>query len=158
MAETAHIIPATLDKCERIVSRRLMDRLFRGGNSRSMSSFPLRAVYMTTERGSHDAPVQVLVSVSKRHFKRAVKRNRVKRQIREAYRNSKQLVLDALTPTPGRALALAFIWQADRLYDTAEVNAAMQALLTRLAEKLGRRPAEPAKTTADHAEPADSNA
>ncbi len=152
MAETAHTMPATLNKRERMVSRRLMDRLFGGGKSRSMSSFPLRVVYTTIERGSHDAPVQVLVSVSKRHFKRAVKRNRVKRQIREAYRNNKSIAYHALTPTPDRALALAFIWQADRLYDTAEVYAAMQALLTRLAEKLARHEANPAKTTMDHAE------
>ncbi len=141
MAEAAHNMPATFDKRERIVSRRLMDRLFGGGSSRSMSSFPLRAVYTVMERGFHDAPVQVLISVSKRHFKRAVKRNRVKRQIREAYRNNKSLAYDALTPTPDRALAVAFIWQADRLYDTAEVNAAMQALLTRLAERLERHAA-----------------
>ena len=157
MAETAHTMPATLNKRERMVSRRLMDRLFGGGKSRSMSSFPLRAVYTTIERGPDDAPVQVLVSVSKRHFKRAVKRNRVKRQIREAYRNNKSIAYDALTPTPSRALALAFIWQADRLYTTAEVYAAMQALLIRLAEKLARHEANPAKTTMGHAETAEND-
>lgn len=125
-------------KNERIVSRRLMERLFGGGTSRSMSAFPLRAVYMPVERGRHDAPVQVLVSVSKRRFKRAVHRNRVKRQIREAYRHNKQILAEALLPTPGRALALAFIWQSDELYATSEVAEAMRTLLARMAEKVCR--------------------
>lgn len=125
-------------KKERIVSRTLMDKLFGGGSSRSMSAFPLRMVYMTMERGSHDEPVQVLISVSKRHFKRAVKRNRVKRQIREAYRNNKHLLAEALLPTPERALALAFIWQADKLFDSKEVAQAMHSLTQRLAERMNR--------------------
>lgn len=132
MSESAKVF----SKNERIVSRRLIERLFGGGLSRSMSAFPLRAVYMPLERGSHDAPAQVLVSVSKRHFKRAVKRNRVKRQIREAYRLNKHLLADALLPTPDRALALAFIWQADELYPTADVEASMKSLLHRISERL----------------------
>lgn len=130
--------PTTFGKNERMVSRRLMEQLFGGGKSRSMAGFPLRMVYMPVERGAYDAPAQVLVSVSKRHFKRAVKRNRVKRQIREAYRHNKHLLTDALLPTPDRALALAFIWQADKLYDTADVEQTMKTLLERLAEKLCR--------------------
>lgn len=125
-------------KKERIVSRRLMERLFGGGVSRSMSAFPVRVVYMMVERGSHDAPVQVLITVSKRHFKRAVKRNRVKRQMREAFRHNKQILADALLPTPDRALALAFIWQADELYPTGDVAAAVQLLMNRIAEKICR--------------------
>ena len=137
-AITAQPHRTTFGKRERIVSRKLLDRLFAGVGSRSMGAFPLRAVYITVERGAHDAPVQVLITVSKRHFKRAVKRNRVKRQIREAYRHNRHLLDSAILPTPERALALAFIWQADELYPTADITVAMQSLLTRLAEKLCR--------------------
>ena len=41
------------------------------------------------EKFAQSASVELMVSVSKRFFKRAVKRNRVKRQIREAYRTQK---------------------------------------------------------------------
>ena len=58
--------------------------MFEGGVSKSFSIFPIRVVYMPVEQG--EAPASILISVSKRRFKRAVKRNRVKRQIREAYR------------------------------------------------------------------------
>lgn len=68
--------------------------MFEGGASKSFSIFPIRVVYMPVEQG--EAPASILISVSKRRFKRAVKRNRVKRQIREAYRKNKSLLVDEL--------------------------------------------------------------
>ncbi len=125
----------TFGKQERISGRKMTERLF-GGNGRSLPSFPLRAVYMLMDRNEGNAPVQVLVSVSKRHFKRAVKRNRAKRQMREAYRNNKHILFDALSRRPDKALAVAFLWQADELRDSKEVEESMVALLQRIAEKL----------------------
>lgn len=126
----------TFPKQERIVSRKLIEMLFGGGNSRSMSAFPLRIVYLRTGRGAADGPLQVLVSVSKRHFKHAVKRNRVKRQIREAYRHNKHLLLEALDAKPGKRLLLAFIWQSDELAGTADVAEKVRTLLQRTAERI----------------------
>ena len=74
----------TLCKAERLNSKILIGKMFEGGVSKSFSIFPIRVVYMPVEQG--EAPASILISVSKRRFKRAVKRNRVKRQIREAYR------------------------------------------------------------------------
>lgn len=126
----------TFGKREKLVSRRLIDMLFAGGHSHSVSVFPVRAVYVKTERETSDqAIVQVLVSVSKRHFKRAVKRNRVKRQIREAYRHNKNVLADKVSEQ-GCPLCLAFVWQADRLYGSDEVEQSVRILLQRIAEKL----------------------
>ena len=80
--------------------------------------------------------MSVLVSVSKKHFKRAVKRNRAKRQIREAYRKNKDLiyqVLETHTEAP-RHIAIAFLWQADELMLTSIVESKMRSLLHRIAE------------------------
>ena len=129
---------AKFSKGERIVSRRQIEKLFGGGN-RSMAAYPVRMVYMSMSRASHDEAVQVLVTVSKRHFKHAVRRNRVKRQLREAYRANKHLLYDVLQHMPDRSLTLAFIWQSDRLYDSTEVAFAMESLLRRLSERLIRQ-------------------
>lgn len=91
-------------------------------------------MYTNTQK-CDDAPVQTLVSVSKRHFKRAVKRNRVKRQIREAYRLNKQLIYNAVLQSD-KQLYIAFIWQADQLYETAEVKECVKKLLQRVAENV----------------------
>ena len=82
----------TFRKKERIVSNLLIETLFEKGNSQSLAAYPLRAVFLKKERQQGHAPVQILISVPKKRFKHAVDRNRVKRQIREAYRLHKQLL------------------------------------------------------------------
>ena len=126
----------TLSKRERLCSMKLTDRLFNGAGSHSMAAFPLRVVWMEKERDGQESPVQILVSVSKRHFKRAVKRNRVKRQIREAYRLSKQPLYDKLEQNPQRVIVMAFIWLSDVLCSSAEVVNRMEKLIQRITERL----------------------
>lgn len=126
----------TFGKEERICSRKLVETLFRGGDRRSMVSFPLRAVYMEVDRKGKEPQVQVLVSVPKRYLKRAVDRNRVKRQVREAYRHHKGLVLDRIPERPERKTAIAFIWLDNKLHDSAGVARSVENLLRRISEKL----------------------
>lgn len=128
------IASPTFKKRERIVSRKLIERLFSKGSSFSVSAFPLRIVVMETVRTEDDVPVQVLVSVSKRHFKHAVDRNRVKRQVREAYRHHKQLLAEKVQQE--QTLAIAFIWLADELYESATVEKSIKRLLGKVAERL----------------------
>lgn len=125
---------ATFSKKERIVSQKLIEQLFSKGNSHSTSAFPLRIVYMEKEREEGEEPVLVLVSVSKRHFKRAVKRNRVKRQIREAYRHHKAILTEKVAE--GKQLAVVFIWLADELYESAQVERIVKHLLEKVAERV----------------------
>ena len=126
----------TLGSQERIKSTKLIDTLFSGGNSQSIVAYPLRVVYMKGGREADTPQAQIMVSVSKRHFKRAVKRNRVKRQIREAYRLNKNLLSEKLTQQPDMTLYLAWIWQADELFPSSVVEERMKILLHCLAEKL----------------------
>lgn len=125
----------TLKKRERLCSMKLTDQLFNGAGSHSMVAFPLRVVWMEKEREAQESPVQVMFSVSKRHFKHAVKRNRVKRQLREAYRLAKQPIYDQLEGT-GRAVSIAFIWLANELYHSADVADRMGKLIKRMVERL----------------------
>ena len=124
----------TFSKRERIVSRKLMEALFSKGNSHSVSAFPIRIVYMLKEREGDEEPVQVLISVSKRHFKHAVKRNRVKRQVREAYRHQKARLTGKVPE--GKALTAAFIWLADELHDSRQVSNAVRRILEKVADRL----------------------
>lgn len=129
----------SFSKQERIVSRKLMDQLF-GGKSRSAAAYPLRAVFMAVDGAAADIqPVQVLISVGKRHFKHAVDRNRVKRQIREAYRLNRHILHDAIAADATgthRHIALAFIWLADVLKSSAEVEVAVKKLMMRIADNM----------------------
>ena len=122
----------------RLKSRIQIERLFSAKDTRAVTAYPLRISYREEARHGSDAPVQVLFSVSKRHFKHAVKRNRVKRQIREAYRLNKHLLHEALEQKKDTAVAMAFIWQSDELAETALITEKMQSLLGRMAEKISR--------------------
>ena len=118
-----------------MVSQKLIDELFGGGHSHSLAAFPLRMVYMVRERQQGAEPVQLLVSVPKKHLHHAVDRNRTKRQLREAYRLNKHLVLDALPAD--KQLAVALVWLSDRLQPTDRVvRPRVVNLLRRMTEKL----------------------
>lgn len=73
----------TLSKNNRLKSRKLIEKLFAEG--KSINAFPLQMKYLATEFDL-DTKVQVAFSVPKRNFKKAVDRNRIKRQLRECYR------------------------------------------------------------------------
>ncbi|MBP7098222.1 MAG: ribonuclease P protein component [Prevotella sp.] len=127
-----------LTKQERVCSKLLIDRLFNGGKSHSMSAYPLRVVYMYMQAediaNGYEPNTQLLVSVPKKCFKRAVKRNRVKRQVREAYRRNRSIVSEKLSD--GCRLVMAFIWLDPKLYDTAVVEVKMKNLIQRISEKI----------------------
>jgi ribonuclease P protein component len=119
-----------------MVSLKLIESLFGGGCSQSVAAFPLRAVYMLTERKADYAPVQLLISVPKKRFKHAVDRNRVKRQVREAFRQHKDLLYAVVPET--QCLLLAFIWLADEHRPSKEVEQRIENLMRRIGEKLNR--------------------
>lgn len=122
-----------LRKEERLNSRILIEKLFTGG-SKSLPVFPLRIVYMFVE-GEHLPSVSLLISVPKKRFKRAVKRNRIKRQIREAYRKNKQILTERLNESQ-KKMAIAFIWLDNELHSTQEVEAKIRKLLQLLSERV----------------------
>ena len=122
----------TLHKGERLDKKKIIEKMFAGG-SRSFSVFPLRVVYLPVEELEADA--SILISVSKRRFKRAVKRNRVKRQIREAYRVNKHELLNILVERKCR-LAIAFIYLSDQLVESSIIEDRMRIALVRITEKM----------------------
>lgn len=90
----------TLHKEERVTRRKVIEELFATG--KTFSAYPLRVFYLLKKRsGSEEelsnAPLQFGVGVSKRYFKKAVDRNRVKRLLRETYRTQKPELLEAVS-------------------------------------------------------------
>ena len=124
----------TLSKAERLYSKTMIERLFAGGN-KSFPVFPIRVVYMFLSPEESSADVSILISVPKKRFKHAVKRNLVKRQIREAYRCHKYILLDALHQHEiSHKMALAFIWLDNKVYSTGDVENRVKKLLYHIAE------------------------
>ena len=128
----------TLPKQERLCSRTLLEQLFLG-HSQHKKEWPVRVVYQVVKRKDEDdAQTEVLMSVSKRYFKRAVKRNLVKRQLRESYRLHKAILTDVLALHPDTKILIAFIWLSGQTYDSAMVEKAVKAALEKIVDSLER--------------------
>ena len=113
----------TLGKLERLKSKKLIEKLYEQGSS--VKSFPLRMVYLQTKHTS-DFPAQVGVSVSKRNFKSAVDRNRIKRLLRESYRLQKEILYDHLQNP--YVFMISYLGKEEIKYE--EMYAKMTMLLT----------------------------
>jgi ribonuclease P protein component len=119
--------PNTFCKPERLCGSTQIDRLFREGN-RQISVFPVRLVWLLADdiKG-----IQVLISAPKRNFHHAVDRNRIKRQIREFYRTSSAPLKEAVA-LKGQGMALAFLFNDTRLWDSSKLSERLQSAIGKL--------------------------
>jgi ribonuclease P protein component len=118
----------TLGKQERLKSKKLIEKLYKEGNS--VKAFPLRMMYVQTEHTSM-FPAQVGVSVAKRNFKKAPDRNRLKRLMRETYRLQKEIVYDNLDKP--YVFMISYIGREEKPYQ--ELFSKMNKLLHLFVEK-----------------------
>jgi ribonuclease P protein component len=84
----------TFKRGERLKSRKVIEQMFKRGQS--FAQYPLRIVWVDMEERRSDFPAQFALSVSKKKFKRAVDRNRIRRLVREAYRLNKHVLYEGL--------------------------------------------------------------
>ncbi|MEB0260233.1 MULTISPECIES: ribonuclease P protein component [unclassified Mucilaginibacter] len=120
----------TFKKEERLCNKKLIDGLFHNGSS--FLCYPFRASWALTD-GEQQFPVQIVFSVAKKRYKRAVDRNLVKRRMREAYRLSKQSLLYDVLDGAGKKLVLSISYIGKEIspYDLFEKK--MIKLLNQLA-------------------------
>ena len=111
---------ATLSKSERLCGKKAVAGLMEHGKGGSIGC--LRYKFMPGADVS-----RILVSVPKRFFKRAVKRNLLKRRIRESYRLQKDLL--------SAPVDIAFLYQAREVLPLADIYAAMTEVLNTVASK-----------------------
>ena len=106
----------SLPKTERLCGKTAVVGLFEHG--KSLSAGCLRCKYMIR---ADEGPSRIVVSVPKRHFKRAVKRNLLKRRLREAYRHQKDLL--------GPSVDILFIYTSTEVLPYETIFADMANLL-----------------------------
>src|SRR5258705_12147882 len=100
----------TLKKSERLSHKKLIQELFDKGSSFYL--YPFKVFFLPNERSIN----QVMVSVPKSIFKRAVDRNTLKRRIREGYRLNKTKLL------PDKFFSIAYIYTAKEILPSAFIH------------------------------------
>ncbi|MEO5908328.1 MAG: ribonuclease P protein component [Ginsengibacter sp.] len=120
----------TLNAHERLKSRKIIQRIFKEG--KSFLHFPFRVMYLETE--DQISPLQAGFTVSTRHFKKAIDRNRIRRLMRESYRLQKNNLVNILQEND-KNLAIFFIYTGNKLPEYKDVFEKIEGALQRL-EKL----------------------
>ena len=124
----------SLNSVERIKHRKIIEDIFSNG-SVVYKDF-IRINYIKTDF-KDDKIAKVAFSVPKKKFKRAYKRNRLKRIMREVYRKNKPEFYDILS-NKSIKIALLFVYLDDEIkeYDIIEKN--MKLALDKLIKKINK--------------------
>ncbi|MCY1721237.1 ribonuclease P protein component [Prolixibacteraceae bacterium Z1-6] len=120
----------SLTKKERLSSKKIIDKLFAEGDS--ILQYPIKMVFLKTDLTA-GVKSQAGFTASKRNFKRAIARNRIKRLLRESYRLNKHMVYSELND---EQLALFFIFIGKELPKYEAIELAMKKGLSRIIQKL----------------------
>lgn len=125
---------ASLPKAERLGSERRIDALFSGG--RGGYAHPVKYRILETEALEGEPSVAVMFSVPKKLFKRAWKRNQIKRRMKESYRQAKGPLVEKLA-SEGRRADIAFICAAekDNIPDYKTIDHAIRKILAKIVER-----------------------
>ncbi len=118
----------TFPRKEKLKSKKLIDQLFVEGQG--VSSYPIKLLYLKTEL-PFDVAIQTGVTVPKKNFKSAVKRNRIKRLLRESYRLNKDLIFN----NSEGGFAFLFIYLGKKMPEYQEIDENIQAVLHKFKKK-----------------------
>jgi len=116
-------------KKEKLKSKKLIDALFKEG--KTLSGYSLKLVYLKVETPT-DAKFKTGVAVPKKNFKSAVKRNRIKRLMRESFRLNKHMVFNN---SEGN-FAFLFLYLGKEMPTYLEVEKGMLFILQKFQKKI----------------------
>jgi ribonuclease P protein component len=127
-----------LPKYERICKDNDIQALFDKGEG--FSVYPFRVVFLFRHDESRPITVRLLVSVSKKRFHHAFKRNRVKRLVRETWRRNKAPLYE-ICERDNISLDVALVYTATVIHSYEEVFEKTRKAVNELIKKyVARQP------------------
>lgn len=125
----------TFKKEERLCNKKLIEKLFHSGSS--FLCYPFKVSWLLSDE-PQQFPVQILLAVSKRRFKRAVDRNLIKRRMREVYRFHKQQNLYEILSSSDRRMILSLSYIGKEIVPYDFVEKKMLKLLSQLCSEISK--------------------
>lgn len=116
----------------KLCSKTIIDAIFSEGSS--VKQFPFLIRFLPAELNTEKS-LQVVLSVPKRSFKKAVDRNRIKRLLREATRFEKH-ILETYLEKKNIQIALFVIFTAREEIDLHTLQLKMQKAFNKIIEQL----------------------
>lgn len=120
-------------KAYKLCSVKEIQRLFKEG--KKLYTFPFSCQYDTFESQDQKVPFQIVISVPKRNFKKAVDRNRLKRLIREAFRKNK-VILEAHLEQKNLGMTFVLVYTHKEQFTYKEFNDRIEVFLKRLTQEI----------------------
>jgi len=108
----------TFNRQEKLKIKKLIETLFKEG--KSITVFPLRIVFLENDHAGNN-PLQIGFTVPKRLIKKAVDRNRIKRQLREVYRLNKEEFYQLID----KKYIMMVVFMDNKKYDSSILNTKM---------------------------------
>ncbi|QNL50361.1 ribonuclease P protein component [Olivibacter sp. SDN3] len=128
----------TFKKEERLCNKRLLKSLFQGGSS--FIFYPYKITFTKVQHLSY--PAQVVISVPKRRFKRAVDRNLLKRRMRESYRLDKEVMLYPFLREREQRVLIAIQYIGKEIISYRKVHRRMKDALLKFQVEYDKLPLE----------------
>ena len=122
----------TFKKSERLCDLKSTEKLF--SNGKSLSEDPFRLVYMELDK-ARDPCIKTQIVVPKRNIVKAVNRNKIKRCIKEAFRNHKSYLISELEKK-NKTINLYIIYQSSNIISYFLIEEKIKLSLIRLNNKL----------------------
>ena len=128
------VAPQGLPKYERVCKENDVKALFDHGIG--VSVYPYRVIYLFHRDESCPPTVRLLVSVSKKRFHHAFKRNRVKRLMREAWRKNKAPLYE-ICEKDNISVDVALVYTATVIHSYGEMMSKTQKAVKEVVKRYG---------------------
>ena len=119
----------TFKKTERLCRKKLISELYTKGNQ--LFYYPFKVLWLVSDLITCEKNAQILICVSKKNVSSAFKRNKIKRQIKEAYRRNKYNYFEYLKNSSKQNL-LVFHYLEKKIISYQEIEAKIILILHRL--------------------------